>query len=112
MYTILMIFFVFLCFILAGFVLIQQGKGDLGLGSLGGNQALFGGSGGQEFFERATWIMGAMFILGALGLTILKSRELRTSVLSGVKVKKSALKKPVSDLDTKALPQTDTEKTN
>ena len=48
----------------------------MGLGSLGGSsQMLFGGSGGQEFFEKTTWIMGAIFILGALGLAVLKSKE-------------------------------------
>lgn len=44
---------------------------------------LFGGSGGQNFFERATWIMGALFICGALGLTILKSRTQSASILEG-----------------------------
>jgi protein translocase SecG subunit len=83
MYAFLMTLFIVLCFFLALFILIQQGKGDLGLGSMGGSQMLFGGSGGQEFFERATWIMGAVFMFGALGLSILKAKEMRSSVLEG-----------------------------
>lgn len=76
MITFLMIFFVILCFSLALAILIQQGKGDMGLGGLGGGgQMLFGGSGGQELFEKITWIMGALFIIGALGLAILKSKQ-------------------------------------
>ena len=73
----LMILFVILCIFLALFILIQQGKGDMGLGSLGGGsgQLLFGGSGGQDFFQKITWIIGAIFIFGALGLTILKTKE-------------------------------------
>jgi preprotein translocase subunit SecG len=83
MVTFLMILFVILCFFLAIAILIQQGKGDMGLGGLGGGgQMLFGGSGGQDFFEKITWIMGAIFILGALGLTILKSRESEKSRIS------------------------------
>ncbi len=75
MVTFFMILFVILCFFLALFILLQQGKGDMGLGGLsGGSQALFGGSGGQEFFERVTWVMVAIFIAGSLGLTIFKSR--------------------------------------
>lgn len=66
-----MFLFVLLSVFLVLFILIQQGKGDMGLGSLGrGSQMLFGGSGGQDFFEKATWIMGGLFLAGALALTI------------------------------------------
>lgn len=84
MYTFLMVFFIILCFFLALFVLLQQGKGDFGFGSMGGTQMLFGGAGGQGFFEKVTWVLGAVFILGSLGLSILKSYEERSSVLKGV----------------------------
>ena len=87
MYVLLMVFFVILCVFLGGFILIQQGKGDFGLSNMSGNQMLFGGSGGREFFEKATWILGALFIFGALGLTIIKSRQLRKSMLEGVTYK-------------------------
>ena len=72
--------FVFLCLILGALILIQQGKGDMGMGGLHrGTQALFGGSGGQTFFEKLTWALGAIFIFGALSLTVLKMREQNTS---------------------------------
>lgn len=81
----LMILFVFLCFLLALAILMQQGKGDMGLGGLGGgSQMLFGGSGGQEFFEKITWIMGALFIVGSLGLALLKSKEMEKTRLTRV----------------------------
>lgn len=80
MATLFMILFVILCLFLGIAILIQQGKGDMGLGGLGGGgQMLFGGSGGQDFFEKITWIMGALFILGALGLTVLKHKESNVS---------------------------------
>ena len=91
MYAFLMVLFIFLCFFLALFILIQQGKGDLGLSNLAGGQMLFGGSGGQEFFEKATWFMGALFIFGALGLSIIKSKEERASVLENVVAEPRAL---------------------
>lgn len=83
MTIILTVLFIILCFFLGLSILIQQGKGDMGLGGLGGGgQMLFGGSGGQDFFEKMTWVMGALFIFGALGLTILKTKEVSKSQLS------------------------------
>jgi preprotein translocase subunit SecG len=112
MYAFLMTLFIILCFFLSIFVLIQQGKGDLGLGSMSGSQMLFGGSGGQDFFEKATWIMGAIFMFGALGLAILKSKEVHSSILDGAKTPVSAPAqapmqepiKPQSSQQTPAIP--------
>lgn len=77
---------------LGGLVLLQQGKGDVGLG--GTRQALFGGSGGQSFLEKVTWALLATFILGSLGLTIFKTHEAKQSLMSAyrapVKATKSA----------------------
>jgi preprotein translocase subunit SecG len=83
MVTLLMVLFIIMCVFLAIFILIQQGKGDMGLtGSLSGSsQMLFGGSGGQTFFEKATWAMGILFMLGSIGLSILKSRQINESQL-------------------------------
>ena len=79
-----MFLFVLLSIFLVLFILIQQGKGDMGLGSLGrGSQVLFGGSGGQDFFEKTTWIMGALFLTSALFLTIWNSKKAIKSRLDG-----------------------------
>ncbi len=96
MITLLMILFVILCIFLAIFILIQPGKGDMGLGSLGGgSQMLFGGSGGKTFFEKATWIMGALFILGALGITKYRTNLTESSQLEGYRAPIQATKKIV-----------------
>ena len=91
--------FVLVALFLGLFVLIQQGKGDMGMGSLGGStQMLFGGSGGQTFFEKTTWALGTIFMLGALGLSVLKSREIRQSRLdtyTGTPVQKQSAPAPV-----------------
>jgi len=79
-----MFLFVTLSLLLVLFILIQQGKGDMGLGSLGGGgQMLFGGSGGQSFFEKATWIMGCLFLIGSLILTISVTKYTERSRLQG-----------------------------
>ena len=67
--------FAFICFLLVLLILIQQGKGGLGLGSLGGGaQMLFGGSGGQDIFQKITWVLGGIFMFGSLILALLKSK--------------------------------------
>ena len=73
----LMVFgFVLLCFALTFIIFLQKGKGSMGLGSLGGgSQMLFGGSGGQDLFQKTTWVLVALFISGSLFLSIMKSRN-------------------------------------
>ncbi len=51
----------------------------MGLGNLGGGaQMLFGGSGGQDIFQKITWILGALFMAGSLSLAIIKSRQTKS----------------------------------
>ncbi len=58
-------------------ILVQKGKDSLGLGSLGGgNQMLFGSGGGQDFFQKSTWVLGAILIFGSLGLAIWKTKQM------------------------------------
>ena len=67
--------FIILCFILTLIIFLQKGKGSMGLGSLGGgSQMLFGGSGGQDMFQKITWILLALFMASSLTLSIMKSR--------------------------------------
>ena len=94
-----MTLFIVLCFFLAIFILLQQGKGDMGLGGLGGGgQALFGGSGGQEFFERITWAMVTIFIVGSLSLAILKSRAVLTSRIADYRTTQQTPRNPTNNL--------------
>ena len=76
LYGILVTFWVINAFLLVLLILIQQGKGSMGLGSLGGgSQMLFGGSGGQDIFQKATWVMGTIFMAGAFTLALMKSSQ-------------------------------------
>lgn len=70
--------FVLLCFFIIFIVLLQRSKGSLGLGG-GNTQALFGGSGGQDFFQRTTWFCIGSFMIGSLVLAILKNRAVNQS---------------------------------
>lgn len=77
LYEILVSLFVFNNILLVLLILIQQGKGNMGLGSLGGGaQMLFGGSGGQDVLQKITWVLGALFMAGSLGLSLMKAQQL------------------------------------
>lgn len=74
LYGLLLTLYVIDCLLLILLVLIQKGKSSLGIGSIGGgNQMLFGGSGGQDVFQKTTWVLGAIFMLGSFALALLKS---------------------------------------
>ena len=75
LYGLLVTLFVIVCFLLIALILIQQGKSSMGIGGLGGGaQMLFGGSGGQDMFQKITWVLGTIFMVGSLSLTIMKTR--------------------------------------
>lgn len=68
--------FSIICIFMILLILIQKGKSSLGIGNLGGgSQALFGSSGGQDIFQKITWILGAILIIGSFGLSILKTKD-------------------------------------
>ena len=61
-------------------ILIQQAKGSIGLGSIGGGtQMLFGGSGGQDLFQKTTWVLGVLFMATSLVLSVIRSTQLGSS---------------------------------
>lgn len=73
LYTLLTSLFVLMCPLLILIILVQKGKSSMGLGGMGGgSQMLFGGSGGQDLFQKITWTLGALFMGGSLLLAILK----------------------------------------
>lgn len=82
LYGFLVALYVLIALIILLLVLVQQGKSSMGIGSMGGgNQMLFGGSGGQSFFQKVTWVLGALFMSLSLGLALTKSSHLRTRYL-------------------------------
>lgn len=90
------------CIIIILLILIQKGKSSLGMGGLGGGQQmLFGGSGGQDLFQKATWVLGALLLFGSLGLAVLRAKYVKnnTRYISSITAEKS--KKAVTDLMTK-----------
>ena len=80
LYGLLVTFYILICFILMGIILIQKSKGSLGIGNIGGSmQMLFGGSGGQSLLQKATWVLGAIFMMLSLVLALMKSSQQTSS---------------------------------
>ena len=76
LYGLLVTLYILVSIFLVLIIMIQKGKGSMGLGGIGGGtQMLFGGSGGQDIFQKITWVLGAIFIGGSLILSLMKSRE-------------------------------------
>ncbi len=66
----------FVCVFTVLLVLIQRGKGSMGLGNMGGaNQALFGSSGGQDIFQKTTWVCLTIILVGSLLLSVVKAKS-------------------------------------
>ncbi|MGE3260537.1 MAG: preprotein translocase subunit SecG [Bacteriovoracia bacterium] len=82
MFTFILVAHIVIALVLVVVVLLQQGKGGgLGAGFGGGGaNTLFGSSGGSNFFTKLTMCLAAAFMLTSLGLTVIRSKSLRTSI--------------------------------
>jgi preprotein translocase subunit SecG len=80
LYGLLVFFYVLLCIFMVLLILVQKGKSSLGIGTMGGgSQMLFGASGGQDIFQKTTWVMGFLLMSGSLILSLMKSSQAYTS---------------------------------
>ena len=76
MTTFLTILFVLVCLFLISVILLQSGRGG-GLGGIGGSagQQVFGGAGGSRILPKITGVSAALFMILAVTLAYLSSRE-------------------------------------
>jgi preprotein translocase subunit SecG len=76
LYYIVATLYVLSCLVLMLVVLIQQGKaGDLASAFGGGSsQAAFGARTGATVLAKATWVCAALFVIGALALSVIGQR--------------------------------------
>ena len=80
LYGLLVGFYIVNAILLVMFILIQQSKGGMGIGALGGgSQMLFGATGGQDFLQKTTWVLAALFMAGSLILALMKSQQYKQS---------------------------------
>jgi preprotein translocase subunit SecG len=84
LYYLVAILYVLTCFLLILVVLLQQGKGGDIANAFGGgaSQAAFGARSGATVLSRATTVLAALFVVGAIVLGIMGQRG-PGSVLGG-----------------------------
>src|SRR5215510_1096512 len=83
LYYVLLTFYVLVCFLLLMVILLQQGKGDMAAAFGGGSsQSAFGARAGATVLSKATAVLAALFMIGALALAIIGQRG-PGSVVSG-----------------------------
>jgi preprotein translocase subunit SecG len=96
LYYLATVLYVLACLLLLLVVLLQQGKGG-GMASAfggGGSQTAFGARAGASVLTRATTILGALFMIGALILAIV-GRAGPGSLLSGERAAPAPASAPV-----------------
>lgn len=84
-YYLVVTFYVIVCGLLIITILLQQGKGGDIANAFGGgsSQAVFGARSGATLLTRATSVLAALFIIGALALTVSGARG-PGSVVGGI----------------------------
>jgi preprotein translocase subunit SecG len=86
LYYLVVTLYVLACGLLIITILLQQGKGgDIAnaFGGGGGSQAVFGARSGATLLTRATSVLAALFVVGALVLTVWGARG-PGSVVGGI----------------------------
>jgi preprotein translocase subunit SecG len=85
LFYLILVLYVLVCGFLIITILLQQGKGGDIASAFGGgsSQAVFGARSGATLLTRATTILAALFIVGALALTIYGTRG-PGSVVGGI----------------------------
>src|SRR6195256_1904741 len=82
-YYLISAFYVLTCFLLLMVILLQQGKGDMAAAFGGGSsQSAFGARAGATVLSKATAVLAALFMIGAMALAIMGQRG-PGSVVSG-----------------------------
>lgn len=91
MTTLLMVVHVIVCIALIIVVLLQTGKGAaMGAAFGGGSQTLFGSRGAGNFMTKATAVIGAMFMITSLSLSIVSMNVVGGSVVEELPAKEGA----------------------
>jgi len=85
LYYLLISGYVFVSLLLIVVILLQQGKGGDIASAFGGgsSQAVFGARSGATLLTRATSVLAALFVIGALTLTVWGTRG-TSSVVGGI----------------------------
>ena len=107
LYYLVVTLYVLICGLLIITILLQQGKGGDIANAFGGgsSQAVFGARSGATLLTRATSVLAALFVIGALTLTVWGARG-PGSVVGGIDGPAPAPAPPVNATPAPAAPAT------
>lgn len=105
LYYLVVTLYVIVCGLLILTILLQQGKGGDIASAFGGgsSQAVFGARSGATLLTRATSVLAALFVIGALTLTVWGQRG-TSSVVGGIGGPPPAPAPPVNATPAPAAP--------
>ena len=105
LYYLIVTLYVIVCGLLIVTILLQQGKGGDIANAFGGgsSQAVFGARSGATLLTRATSVLAALFVIGALALVAIGTRG-PGSVVGGIEGPAPAPAPPVVPTPTNATP--------
>jgi len=87
---------IILSVIIAGLVLMQKSS-SIGLGAYSGsNDSLFGAKGPVNFLQKATFVIGLLFVINTLTLVYIYNEQKTDTVLNNVKIEQKAPQTPSS----------------
>lgn len=90
-FTVFSILFSILCLFSILIILIQRGKGNMGLGNIGGNNQMLFGTSGQDIFQKITWSCCVLLLVTSFVLAFMKAKE--------VGYKPTSYRQPISQED-------------
>ncbi|GEM_PF-322155 len=101
MFTLLLIIHIIVSALLIVVILMQQSKGGLSSMFGGSQDSVFGASGAETFFTRATAIMAVIFMITSFSLALMSSSKKDTAINHEIQPETNVL-------DQQAVPQIDT----
>lgn len=79
--TFLIVVHVIICVALIGIILLQPGKGDMGIGFGSSSQSIFGSKGAGNFLTKVTTVCAVVFILTSFMITKVRTMRAESSVI-------------------------------
>jgi preprotein translocase subunit SecG len=103
-YYLITALYVLVCLVLLLVILLQQGKGDMAAAFGGGSsQSAFGARSGATVLSKATAVLAALFMIGAMVLAIIGQRG-PGSVVGGAAAPRPAAPAPAPTTPVKPTP--------
>ena len=105
MFTLLLVIHVIVSALLIVVILMQQSKGGLSSMFGGSQESMFGATGAETFFTRATAVMAVIFMITSFSLALMSSGKKATAPAQEIQPQTDVMpEQPVQQTDTTPAP--------